>query len=665
MNRRKTLFPKRVRYWVSLLLIAAISLSLCGCGKEQTMTGEKTGSIFNLFATEDDPFAEANTGGGSGDRTEELPSIQPSTEDTQAPTTEDTTEETTYAAVENEELNNLFLEFFRERVTKSTLSYKDHLRNGDSLGIPAPEVGWGAAASAKETVEKEKERTTYWISTFEAIDRKTLTEQQAFDLEYLLDELKISRAELEYYRLKHSFSPSRGLQEEIPLVFTTYDFYSKEAVEDYITLVNQLPDYIRAELEGEEKKVEEGYGLEDGILDVMIGQCDEILKEDTDDSFMVAYFNECMDGITFLTETEREEFKKRNREAVEKAFLPAYEDMKKTFQSWKGKGKVQGGLCSYGQEGNEYYALLLKKNTGSDKTPQEMIDYMQRRENELHQEMYEVYYSDPDGYEYYIDNAKTLFDYQKEIPLKELMDQIMEKSMGDFPKTDSIPYSIANMSKTLEKVSIATGAFYMFPPIDNPDGNLIRVNAGSVTEPYETLAHEGYPGHMYQNMYFARTNPSLVRRLFLELGYMEGWAVYTAYQAVSNCDFNGNKYAKTISRLANINREYIVLIQSFIDLKINYEGWTVKDIENYLKENDLTDKSEGAQEFYNMLVGDASSYLSYSMGYYEMADLRTYAENALGSKFDPVEYHKVILETGPCYYHQLKQRVDKYIKEHT
>ena len=102
-----------------------------------------------------------------------------------------------------------------------------------------------------------------------------------------------------------------------------------------------------------------------------------------------------------------------------------------------------------------------------------------------------------------------------------------------------------------------------------------------------------------------------------------------------------------------------------------YPSWHVftnqpkRMIENYLKENDLTDKSEGAQEFYNMLVGDASSYLSYSMGYYEMADLRTYAENALGSKFDPVEYHKVILETGPCYYHQLKQRVDKYIKEHT
>ena len=46
-----------------------------------------------------------------------------------------------------------------------------------------------------------------------------------------------------------------------------------------------------------------------------------------------------------------------------------------------------------------------------------------------------------------------------------------------------------------------------------------------------------------------------------------------------------------------------------------------------------------------------------------MKSLRDKAEEELGSKFDPVEFNRVILETGPCQFDILGKQVDKYIEK--
>ena len=43
---------------------------------------------------------------------------------------------------------------------------------------------------------------------------------------------------------------------------------------------------------------------------------------------------------------------------------------------------------------------------------------------------------------------------------------------------------------------------------------------------FTTLAHEGYPGHLYQTTYYANTNPDPLRNLLNFSGYVEGWATY-------------------------------------------------------------------------------------------------------------------------------------------
>jgi uncharacterized protein (DUF885 family) len=233
--------------------------------------------------------------------------------------------------------------------------------------------------------------------------------------------------------------------------------------------------------------------------------------------------------------------------------------------------------------------------------------------------------------------------------------------MDDFPDMDKINYKVRYLSKPLETIMDGVLAYYMSPPIDDKENNLIYVNGAHPTDMWVTLAHEGCPGHMYQNTYFQSTNPSPVRAIQSNLGYMEGWAVYSSYSTVDKCDFGGSEYAQTLAKLSLINTELGYMLYGRIDMGVNYEGWTKEDVKDYLLKSGYS--ADQVDDVYTTIIGDPGVYLSYTVSFYEMEELRQYAENELGTKFDAKEYHKAILSCGPCQFPNLKTVVDEYISE--
>jgi len=670
-NRRFRHFWKKT---VALGLSLGLSFTAVSCGKKEDHTGKNVGSIFDLFEEEgEDPFANAtelnteeHTG---GDTTYDPFTVEPSTDTTES--TEKNTESSglvpekdtnTYATTENQELNDIFQEYFADTVQESILTYKQFIRYDGAYGIDPPEeVTLGDIGITRENAEEVKKELEEEIARLEAIDLDTLTEQQRFDYDYLMDKLVSGRVRVENYKLSTSFGPMTGLQTNMSQIFTDYNFYTKNDVDIYIAILNLLNDYIRELLAEESAWVEEGYGQEDIVLDSMIKQCDDCLAQSLDENLIVVSFEETMEKLDFLTETEKEEYKKQNREAVEKSYIPAYEAMKSAFESWKGKRKVGSGLCSFGQAGNDYYAFRVKTFSGSDKTPEEMMDYLELKSNEATSELRAMYITNAEAMLYYEANRNSLYDYLETKDPEEFERYLMENTMGEFPKIDQLNFTVSKFSPALEKIDKNTLAYFMPPALDDPDGNLIRINESSMEDYWETLAHEGCPGHMYQRNYYLRTDPKPFRFLSSDLGYVEGWAVYAEKQTKKYCDYNGNQYSKELAKIDNLYGALSYSIYGIVDIGINAKGWTVEDVRNYLSDKGY--ESGAAEKMYTYLAGDPGAYLSYCAGYFEMQDMRDYAEEQLGSKFDVVEYHKVVLEAGPCNYSQLKKRVDKFILE--
>lgn len=546
-----------------------------------------------------------------------------------------------------------------DSVTSDTLTYNYEIKDGDALGIPEPEVSMGRYDMSDEGIRQQKADFDKTYERLKSFDRDDLTENQQLTYDILKQYMDTEQENFLNIYLSEPFSPMKGLQANISTYFTDYRFDDKGDVERYIQVLGMVRDYFDSYLEFEKTKSEKGYFMSDAVCDKVIEQCNDFIK-DKDNHFMIQVFNDNIEALNFLTQDEVKQYEEQNRKAVAESLIPAFEDVIDVMTSLRGTGKNQGGLCNY-DGGKDYYAYLLQDTAGTDKTPEEVAAMLDENMTSLMSEMYSIVMLDIDSYQYLMDNYDNLFGDDNSKDPADIINILMDTATEHYPDFGTIQFQAKNLDKSLEDIQENVLAYYMSPAIDDQDNNLIRVNGKHTDGMWTTLAHEGYPGHMLQNAYYMSTDPEPVRTVLNFLGYKEGWAMYACYDAVSYYTFKDAENSENVARLYQINDELNYLISGRVDIGINYEGWSLQDMKDYLNEKGFN--GDDADELYTTMVGDPAVYQSYSTGYYELKEIRDYAEEKLGSDFDVKEFNTVVLQTGPCQFNILKEQVQKYIEE--
>lgn len=562
------------------------------------------------------------------------------------------------ALKEQQEFEQYLDDYFKDVVTDDTLTYNYTIRDGADYGLEEPEVTLGDPGMTAEEIEQDKEEFEGWVKKLDAIDRSCLTEDQKLTYDVLDEYFEVSAGIFDNVYLYEPFSPMRGLQANIATNFTDYRFDDKGDVERYIELLGQIPDYFAEYLDFEQEKSEKGYFMSDAVCDKVISQCKDFVA-DKENHFMETTFNDNIDALDFLTDEEKAEYKEANKQAVVNSLLPAFENVAAVLSGLKGTGTNDGGICNY-DGGKEYYEYLLKNFAGTAKSPEEVIDMLDTELQKLMVSLYQYYLGNQAAYEYFAANYDSIFAETDQMTASEMVDKMMETASEHYPDAGTINYKAEALDKNLETIMDDVLAYYMAPAIDDPDNNLIRVNGLHTDGMWTTLAHEGYPGHMLQNAYYMSTDPEPVRTLMNFLGYKEGWAMYACYDSLYYYEYEEPEYGNTIAALYQLNDEMSYLMMGRVDLGINYEGWTLQDTADYLTKNGMD--GSAAQELYTTMVGDPAVYQSYSTGYYEMKELRDYAEEKMGDDFDLKTFNTIILETGPCQFDILKEQVDKKLQ---
>lgn len=562
------------------------------------------------------------------------------------------------ALKEQQEFEQYLDDYFKDVVTDDTLTYNYTIRDGADYGLEEPEVTLGDPGMTAEEIGQDKEEFEGWVKKLDAIDRSCLTEDQKLTYDVLDEYFEVSAGIFDNVYLYEPFSPMRGLQANIATNFTDYRFDDKGDVERYIELLGQIPDYFAEYLDFEQEKSEKGYFMSDAVCDKVISQCKDFVA-DKENHFMVITFNDNIDALDFLTDEEKAEYKEANKQAVVNSLLPAFENVAAVLSGLKGTGTNDGGICNY-DGGKEYYEYLLKNFAGTAKSPEEVIDMLDTELQKLMVSLYQYYLGNQAAYEYFAANYDSIFAETDQMTASEMVDKMMETASEHYPDAGTINYKAEALDKNLETIMDDVLAYYMAPAIDDPDNNLIRVNGLHTDGMWTTLAHEGYSGHMLQNAYYMSTDPEPVRTLMNFLGYKEGWAMYACYDSLYYYEYEEPEYGDTIAALYQLNDEMSYLMMGRVDLGINYEGWTLQDTADYLTKNGMD--GSAAQELYTTMVGDPAVYQSYSTGYYEMKELRDYAEEKMGDDFDLKTFNTIILETGPCQFDILKEQVDKKLQ---
>lgn len=541
-------------------------------------------------------------------------------------------------------LNQLFI----DGVSQDTLTLNYTLKNKKIYGLDNLEVSFGNANEDEQhSMYSVYENTKATLRSFD-YDKLTKSRQFMYDLaEYMVD-LKLESSKYQGY--DEFLSETSGVQAQLPVLLVEYNFYTIKDVEDYIKLLNIVPDYFNDIMEYEKFKVKKGLFMSDASADLVIKQCNAFIKN-TENNYLITTFEKRLANLQGLNKQTKSEFISQNKSVVVNKVIPAYRNLIDGLNALRGTGKNNGGLCGF-ENGKKYYEYLAKVKTGSDKSINEMEILTDKKLKEAQKKISKIIAKDSKVYENAI-NVKYKYTEPKEV-----IEHLKDAMKDDFPTLpDDINYQVKYVDSSLEES--LSPAFYLTPAIDNYNNNVVYLNGNKkydLSKAFTTIAHESYPGHLYQNCYFYSKSPSPFRSIVNIGGYVEGWGTYA--------ELYSYKYAGLDEKTAEILRENTIAtlcIYAKADIGINYNGWDFTKLAKYLKTYGFN--IEQSKTVYNSIVLEPANYLKYTIGYLEIEQMYQKTQKKLGKKFTPKKFHEYILTMGEAPFKLLNMELDKWIKE--
>lgn len=525
-------------------------------------------------------------------------------------------------------------ELFAEEASSSLLSLHYTLDDPEAYGITEADSAFGEG-----TLESLREST--------AQTRRIRDELHSFDVSLLDDDQKMTWTVLADYLdtalmgeglelYSRPIAPTIGIQAQLPILLSEYTFHDKDDVTDYFYLLSQIDVYYKELGEFEKEKAAAGLGFSDGTLDRIIDSCRSYLFI-PQDNFLTETFEEKLAGLTDATDEEKSAWKGEHVRLLTEHFLPAYQSLIETLSSLKGSGVNEIGMCGYPQ-GQEYYEYLVRSATGTSyESVDDLTDAVTARIEEDAAEAASLL--NPELYEEML--TASFRETDANAILKDLQIRIQE----DFPALPACSYEVKDVPEALE-LSLSP-AFYLVPPLDRYEDNVIYINRNEqyASSPlYTTLAHEGFPGHLYQTVYFSSVCTDPLRRILSFPAYTEGWATYVEFQSY----FFDNGLSPDLQSLQMHNQAVVLGIHALLDLNINYYGWTRDQTAAFLEETYGISDRETSDRMYDLMVDNPSNYLEYYVGWLEIQTMREEAEETLGDSFQAKDFHTFLLETGPA-----------------
>ena len=557
---------------------------------------------------------------------------------------------TNHVFSENEKFENLTEEIFKNEVSGSTLTLHYALANPEKQGITRSRATLGTVFS---DINESQKLCQQYEDKLKSFSYSRLSRENRLTLDMLLLYFHTQNFLGDNYFLEEPLGPSLGIQAQLPVLLAEYAFYKDQDITDYLNLLSDVDSYFKSILEFEQQKAQAGYFMSDATLDRILKQCSDFIK-DPESNYMLEIFQQKLEDYGKLSEADQQILIDKHKEILLNKVIPAYQMLMDGLEKLRGTGTNDRGLA-YFEGGKDYYQYLLQSTAGIY-APVKQLE--QRLTSQLLADSKEIslMLREQPSLLTKLTGGVDLPDMEPETIVKSLQTQISE----DFPETEAASYEIRYVHKSMEKY--LSPAFYLTPPLDTGSPNVIYINQdgrSSNLELFTTLAHEGFPGHLYQTVFFGRQNPSHIRYLIDSSGYVEGWATYVeSYAYRYAAKYVDDEAATDVTRLAWLNRSVNLCIYSLLDIGIHYRGWTQEKAAEFLNVFGIRSASV-VSEIYRYIVETPVNYVKYYLGCLNFMDLRDNQKELLGDDFDLKDFHRKILEIGPVQFPVL----EKYMQE--
>ena len=527
--------------------------------------------------------------------------------------------------VENERFTSFTEKLFRKEVAASQISLHYTLKEPEAYGIDKADTAYGTIQTDSTQIKTAAENIQQALYAF-SYEKLNVKNKITYDL--LKQYLRSLREEADYLYYEEPLNTVNGVQTQIPIVLSEYQFYDRTDVEEYLDVLSETRDYFQQIIAFEREKADKGLFLSDEMADQVLEQCNAFLAMGNG-NYLYSTFVSRIGELQELSEKEKSDYIQQNARQMEEQVYPAYEDLIQAVKELKGKGTNEKGLC-YFPEGRKYYEWYIQQSVGVTDTIQELEQLTRRQISE-----------DITGMEEAVNEAKQAAAILEDGKAERILEKL-KKGIGtafpEIPKTSlQIKYVPEEMQEHLSP------AFYMIPAIDYTEENVIYVNQIQMRDDlalFTTLAHEGYPGHLYQTIFFESTDPDPVRSILNFGGYVEGWATYAEM-----CSYYLMPLSKTQAAILQKNSSVILALYALADMGIHYEGWSRMDTVEFYARYGIKD-AETVDKIYNLILGSPGNYLKYYIGYIKFLELKK--EWIKSGNQSQKEFHKAVLSVGPA-----------------
>ena len=530
---------------------------------------------------------------------------------------------------------------FQTEVSANTISLHYTLRSPSDYGIADIPATYGSLSS-DPVAAKASVRNV--LSSLQEFDPDTLSSENALTFKILDTYLKNASTGTDYLLYQEPLGPVSGIHTQLPVLLSEYSFYDTQDVETYLALLKETPSYFDSVIRFEQKKAASGLFMPDYQADSVLDTCQSFIDMGKE-NYLVSTFDERIASLDLLPENKKDSFRKENMKLVTEEIYPAYQNLITAIKSLKGKGMNEQGLSHF-PYGKKYYEYLVRQTTGCNESISRLRLMTRAQILEDLSAMQKVLFP--------ADAALTQASVLEQTSPDSMLDDLRSKITDTFPEIPDVDFQVKYVPESMQ--DYLSPAFYMIPAIDNLTENVIYINNGQTASGlnlYTTLAHEGYPGHLYQTVYFSASEPDPIRSILDFGGYVEGWATYAEMMSYYLAPL-----PKTEASLLQKNNSVILGLYALADMGIHYDGWSVTDTVRFFSDYGINDPN-AVQSVYKLIIGSPANYLKYYIGYLKFYELKKEMADALGNQFSQKEFHRAVLDVGPAPFEIVYDEVEK------
>lgn len=531
---------------------------------------------------------------------------------------------------------------WKEYVENDYTAMHSCVKDYKAMGLKKPEVTLGDISY--EEIEKDLEENQKSLDKLHEFDFDSLSESQQHDYLVYEEYLECLIGMDKYPDMIEMFRPVSGMMTQAKEYLEDFALYTEEDLEDYLVLLKDYAGFIDQMIAFTSEQAEKGYFLDNNSLDTAVSEINDF-ADAGDKNEMIVVFSNTLDQLDWLDDAKKAEYEKKNREIIINELIPAYRRASEALKGMRGSRQYGGAVCDY-PDGKEYYEWLARYNCSTSETVQEKFDFISGCIDEAMSHYRDLLRKNPS------------FESESDIEGLETLDEVIDylrSHMDGFPEGPDVSYKLEYLD---ESVAESAMAYYIPSPVDDINENVIHVNKDSVKEIntlYFTLAHEGFPGHLYQMTWYQNAGGSKMRQELSIMGYQEGWANYVERIMLRRAPLDA------------VSAEYIAcdefisyMLNTGADLAVNGLGYNVKELGEWLGKIGL-DKSF-AKEMYSYSVENPGLLLPYGYGEAKFWDLDGRTRSALGENFDDEEFHLQLLTNGPRQFELVEQDVSAYVE---